>query len=135
MTLHTVERNLESRMLGNLRVRFGVGGGVQLPALHHPSNSPKGVAPKAAPTTAARGGIKGIRAENPFFANTQHVLENKAHEGSGRQEMAPLRKPPKLPKRRTRGSNPQPVTRQLISSQPAHHSHILRNECNSIHRA
>ena len=28
-------KNLESRMFGNLHVRFGVGGGVQLPALHH----------------------------------------------------------------------------------------------------
>ena len=35
MTYHTIKRNLESRMLGNLHVRFGVGGGVKLPALHH----------------------------------------------------------------------------------------------------
>ena len=27
--------SLESRMLGNLHVRFGVGAGVQLPRLHH----------------------------------------------------------------------------------------------------
>jgi hypothetical protein len=27
--------HLESRMLGNLHVRFGVGVGVQLPGLHH----------------------------------------------------------------------------------------------------
>ncbi len=26
---------LESRMLGNLHVRFGVGAGVKLPGLHH----------------------------------------------------------------------------------------------------
>jgi hypothetical protein len=35
MILSTVKKSLESRMLGNLHVRFGVGGGVQLPALHH----------------------------------------------------------------------------------------------------
>jgi hypothetical protein len=35
MIRRTIKKNLESRMLGNLHVRFGVGGGVQLPALHH----------------------------------------------------------------------------------------------------
>ena len=35
MILYTIKKNLESRMLGNLHVRFGVGGGVQFPALHH----------------------------------------------------------------------------------------------------
>ena len=30
-----VENCLESRMLGNLHVRFGVGAGVKLPGLHH----------------------------------------------------------------------------------------------------
>ena len=30
-----VKKNLESRMLGNLHVRFGVGAGVKLPGLHH----------------------------------------------------------------------------------------------------
>jgi len=40
MTLFTIKRNLESRMLGNSHVRFGVGGGVQLPALHHGTNDP-----------------------------------------------------------------------------------------------
>jgi hypothetical protein len=33
-------------------------------------------------------------------------------------------------KRRTRESNPQPVTRQLISNQPANHSLILRTPVN-----
>jgi len=36
MILHTIKKSLESRMLGNSHVRFGVGGGVQFPALHHP---------------------------------------------------------------------------------------------------
>jgi hypothetical protein len=31
---------LESRMLGNLHVRFGVGAGVKLPGLHHLESSP-----------------------------------------------------------------------------------------------
>ena len=35
MILSRIEKSLESRMFGNLHVRFGVGGGVQLPALHH----------------------------------------------------------------------------------------------------
>ena len=30
-----VKKHLESRMLGNLHVRFGVGAGVELPGLHH----------------------------------------------------------------------------------------------------
>lgn len=30
-----VEKHMESRMLGNLHVRFGVGAGVELPGLHH----------------------------------------------------------------------------------------------------
>ena len=30
-----IKKHLESRMLGNLQVRFGVGVGVQLPDLHH----------------------------------------------------------------------------------------------------
>lgn len=30
-----VKNRLESRMLGNLQVRFGVGVGVKLPGLHH----------------------------------------------------------------------------------------------------
>ena len=37
-----VKNRLESRMLGNLHVRFGFGAGVKLPGLHHP---PLGVAP------------------------------------------------------------------------------------------
>ena len=36
-----IKKSLESRMLGNSHVRFGVGGGVQLPALHH-SGATKG---------------------------------------------------------------------------------------------
>jgi len=35
LCFYTVKKNLESRMFGNLHVRFGVGGGVQFPALHH----------------------------------------------------------------------------------------------------
>ena len=35
MILYTIKKSLESRMLGKLHVRFGGGGGVQLPALHH----------------------------------------------------------------------------------------------------
>ncbi len=35
-----VEKHLESRMLGNLHVRFGVGAGVQLPRLHHLGGQP-----------------------------------------------------------------------------------------------
>ena len=34
-----VEKPLESRMLGNLHVRFGVGAGVQLPGPHHPEHA------------------------------------------------------------------------------------------------
>ncbi len=30
-----IKKHLESRMLGNLHVRFGIGGRVQFPALHH----------------------------------------------------------------------------------------------------
>ena len=30
-----VKKHMESRMLGNLHVRFGVGAGVQFPSLHH----------------------------------------------------------------------------------------------------
>ncbi len=36
-----------------------------------------------------------------------------------------------LKKRRTRGSNPQPITGQLISNQPADHSLILRTSFNN----
>ena len=35
LTRSRVEKHLESRMLGNLHVRFGVGAGVELPGLHH----------------------------------------------------------------------------------------------------
>ena len=41
MTIHTIKKNLESRMLGNLHVRFGVGGGVRFPALHHKAQPAK----------------------------------------------------------------------------------------------
>ena len=33
---------LESRVLGNLHARFGVGGGVKLPALHHDESAASG---------------------------------------------------------------------------------------------
>ena len=33
--LSNAKESLESRMLRKLHVRFGVGGGVKLPALHH----------------------------------------------------------------------------------------------------
>ena len=78
-------------------------------------NSSKGVALKAAPTTAVRGGIEGNGEENPFFANTQHTLENKVQEGSQRQEVAPLRKLPKLPNRMERDSNPRYVAVRRFS--------------------
>jgi len=32
---YSAKKRLESRMLGNLHVRFGVGVGVQSPGLHH----------------------------------------------------------------------------------------------------
>ena len=35
MTTQIIKKHLESRMLGNLHVRFGVGVGVQSPGLHH----------------------------------------------------------------------------------------------------
>ena len=41
-TLQAVEKHLESRMLGNLHVRFGVGAGAQLPRLHHPGRQRPG---------------------------------------------------------------------------------------------
>ena len=37
----SAEKHLESRMLGNLHVRFGVGGGAKLPALHHVKVEPR----------------------------------------------------------------------------------------------
>ena len=40
--LQAVEKHLESRMLGTLHVRFGVGAGVKLPRLHHPGRQRPG---------------------------------------------------------------------------------------------
>ena len=52
------------------------------------SNSPKGVAQNAHQHTAVWGGIEGHEENLPSCNNSHHALENKAHEGSKRQEMA-----------------------------------------------
>ncbi|MDZ7380136.1 MAG: hypothetical protein ONB06_12430, partial [candidate division KSB1 bacterium] len=38
---YEAEKHLESRMLGNLHVRFGVGAGVKSPGLHHVKVEPR----------------------------------------------------------------------------------------------
>lgn len=39
--LNNAKKRLESRMLGNLQVRFGVGVGVQFPGLHYENHDLK----------------------------------------------------------------------------------------------
>ncbi len=84
------------------------------------------VAQKASQHTAARGVIGGNRAESTFLDDFPQPLGIMVLNGKKKNKGAPCGTPSKRRQRRTRESNPQPVTRQLISSQPAHHSHILQ---------
>jgi len=57
------------------------------------SNTPPGVAQKAAQYVAANGENDGNGAETPFLSNVHHVLENKEHEDNKRQELVTRAKP------------------------------------------
>ena len=83
------------------------------------------VAQKASQYTAVEGGIGLYGEESTIFDDSPQLLETTVLSSKKRQEGESHGTPSKPYKRRTRESNPQPVTRQLISSQPAHHSHIL----------
>ena len=78
-------------------------------------NCSEKVAQKAAQYTAATGRIEGNEVESPSYANLLHAPENKEHEGSKRQEVALLRKLPKLPNRMERDSNPRYVSARRFS--------------------
>ena len=78
-------------------------------------NPSEGVAPKPAPHGAKRGGIRGNEVESPFLANAYNTLENKAHEGSKRQEMESCVNRPNSCNRMERDSNPRYVSARRFS--------------------